>query len=588
MESFFKRLQEVTELPGESSVEAEAADEQSRDELIEILAATRAELKEAQTRWQALRAESAATSEEYAAYKTKVQTWREQMRVARAQDRKTIELLRQTGGGSNEETPSGSAGTSGSHAPAAPSNTEEVYVKSLEDQVKQLKEAFRSASDERDVLKLELKRAKELHRSDLARLSHQDASHADGASSPVRSHGDGDAATVATVSTAEWRKTVLHVETLEEDIKGLKQTIRELERHNELLTEEARQSAEVAAALQSSHREEVEAAKRLVDGDRQVQYIRSLEAEVRMWKAEAQIAKSGFSTMLEADSASEAVGSSSARRSEVTDERIQALSLQLEQKEATLQEMRLQMADLSVESSLREESIDRILGDCHVLELRLQAAQAEVGALHRTKAQLTEAVETGQQELLDRRREAEELSDRLAHTKAQLAQLSKDYSATNEQLRLLKLDVARRMTSEHTAGAAATHSSPPAASLSAAGDPAMSSHDASSLSSSAQNTLRDLASLLQRNRTEHVQAVQLNVHRVWQQLTAQRHLSLSKSLRRWHVMVVLFVLLVILFSLYQGVAVMDEEMMSGGTMARRELETALATCRAELSRLTSK
>ena len=111
--------------------------------------------------WTALKSECQAVQDEYAAYKLKVQSWRQQIKEARAQDRKTIELLRQQGG--NAAAGSAPTGLPPAHVEGAASPSEsrpaaDPYVTSLEEQVKMLKETVRETADRRDELSLELKR----------------------------------------------------------------------------------------------------------------------------------------------------------------------------------------------------------------------------------------------------------------------------------------------------------------------------------------------------------------------------------------------------------------------------------------------
>ena len=151
MDGLFRRLQEVTDLTNASATEGATSSDAtrtvgedsglpgsdaSREELVEALKTLTRDLGIARSSIKAIKEEAKVQQDEFSAYKQKVTSWREQMKAARAQDRKTIDALR--------EAQSAAKGVDGAAKAAGESD---AYVASLEEQVKVLKETVRDHAD---------------------------------------------------------------------------------------------------------------------------------------------------------------------------------------------------------------------------------------------------------------------------------------------------------------------------------------------------------------------------------------------------------------------------------------------------------
>ena len=240
MQSIFRTLQEVTDM-----VDGEPQDE-DEGPLREKLLRTEKELQDVREKWEAMKAECLALSEEYVAYKTKVQTWRDQMKVARSQDRKTIELLRAAQ--SEKNSPSGPEGTA----------TNAAYVSSLEEQVRQLKESLRKYGDERDAMQVELWRYKDQLRQ--ARLEISEAQERPpnaGSPSSADAAEDTDTTRPARAKSAHEERLRSELEQQRDEITSLRQQVHELEQSNEQLLEEARQASHASLVQLKDHQEEI-------------------------------------------------------------------------------------------------------------------------------------------------------------------------------------------------------------------------------------------------------------------------------------------------------------------------------------------
>lgn len=673
MESFFKKLQEVADLPTSVAEDAQAslsqpaataastidgarrsdaptADEDvDVDDLREMLRDCQRELQSVTIKWNDLRVESASMSEEYAAYKLKVQTWREQMRVARAQDKKTIELLRATGASSSSSghpteggyTGGGDAGGSPPPAQAnlpsssasTTSRSEEVYTRSLEEQVRQLKESLRQYSDERNALTIELQRVKDAHRRELEAsalvpaippqtppLSTGGEPHPSTHAPPVGTAMGSNGAS-ASIDADEVRRLKLLVESKSDALRQAQAEVKRLEQEHEHLIEEQHQSAVQLAATVEAHEAELRRVQQRLDVDKSAEYIRSLESEVRMWKTEALLAQklSGPAST----STGTAVAAAAADRNH-TDEALQALQqkwerteetlvatkLALENRDTELQMLRSQMQQLEEENHLRDESLHRLILDCQEHELRWSQSRAEIQSLQTQRAELALEVELRNQDVQLAREEGEVLRDRASQAQTQLQQLSRECSSVNEMLRQLKLELARTQQLAAAAPVSSLSSVSKSDEVTGGGlsvDPEMGGDDSISgrdtaatarqLLKAARSAVTDVAALFRSRRAasgtgSEPLLVQEQVRRLWDQWSQRRREVVGASLRRWHLLLVLFVLLVVLFSLYQGVSVMravhHEEQDAAGTMlSEASAKVALETCRREMLRLTS-
>lgn len=605
MDALFRRLQEVTELPSSLGSAADAPDattDHSRlppleddddldaDELAEQLREARRDAAEYQTKWESLRTESSKLNEEYAAYKTKVQTWREQVRVARAQDRKTIELLRNSNASSGGATSSADhdgnvegptttvAGPSSTSANG--SSTEAIYVSSLEEQVRTLKDAVRQGNDERNAIRLEFKRAQDHHQEELRKLSEVSSSvgtvMTQASSNPNEQQGGAVATTAHATMVLQMRIDAKDVE-----VHQLRQNVEELERQNEALAEEARSFADAVQRLESAHTAQLSQTQGLLDEHRQVQYIRSLESEIRMWKAEAQAARVGLTPIATSSSSlkDETHSSSSPSAANAVEEEMMSLRLVLQDKEELLKDIRAQMADLSVEASLREESIERMFNDCREIEEQLMSKQAEIAAVCRDRDAWQHRSEEAERVAREMKSEAEDLADKLVVTQGQLSKLSKDHTQVGDVLRSLRLQLAAAAT----AAAASSPSHSGAGNKSDAGGRAsvaagddIGGND-SSTASFAASLVSEVANVLssRAHQLRNVSAAQEQVHRFWTDMMARRRTLWTNTRWKVNLLVVLFLFLVLLFSFYQGLSAIDES----------SVEEALKKCEGELKAL---
>lgn len=589
MDALFRRLHEVADLPNSVSAsssahEAGTSEETAMDaeELIEAVREARRLSDAYKCKWEALRTESAQLNDEYAAYKAKVQGWREQVRIARAQDRKTIELLRnssQNGGSTRGEEGRGgemdAAAPSHGGGPVGGNSTEAVYVSSLEEQVRQLKEVIRQGNEDRSGLRVEVKKLQEQHREALIRLS--DLSTPSNVSSDAATN-DSKQSVAALVQ--------LRLDAKDLELQQLQRTIKDLELQNEVLAEEGRLSADAVHRLESAHHEQLSKTQGLLDEHRQVQYIRSLESEVRMWKAEAQAARVGLTPMDSSPSnhdasngADDGEGGSSTSfadrrvRSESAEQQqlVQLLRAQVAEKDDVLREIRVQMADLSMEASLREESIERMFSDCREFEQRLSMKQDELLEARKEAESWQLRCEMSERECREIKRESEDLFDRLSLTQGQLAKLSKEHAQVGEALRGLRLQLAMQGNGGAPKAAAA------AGSLSADVTPSPDASQPNSDNTFAYNLVSEVANLLssRTHQLRNVRAAQEQVHHFWTELVAKRRAMWSTTRWRLHLLIVLFLLLVILFSFYQAIGAMDET----------SVEETLRRCESDLKAL---
>lgn len=606
MDALFRRLQEVTELPtisgGDGSSDGGNAasnlpglpplEELDSEELAEQLRESRRDAAEYQRKWEALKSESSRLNEEYSAYKTKVQSWREQMRVARAQDRKTIELLRNSSvavpassptivasdHGDENDAASGAGSVAAGAGSSSGGSTEAIYVASLEEQVRHLKDAIRQGHDERGALRLELKRAQDQHQEELKRLSELPLPPGNSEKGSADSNKEAMVAGVPATHTTMILQ--MRIDAKEAEVQQLQRTVHELERQNEVLSDEARSCADSVHRLEAAHLAQLSQAQGLLDEHRQVQYIRSLESEIRMWKAEAQAARAGLTPMFPSHnddisndaSTSAAVGAAPSKPSGELLEEMSGLRAALLEKDELLKEMRSQMADVSVEASLQEESIERMFNDCREMEERLMSKQEEVQAACRDRDAWQYRCESAELSSREIKRDAEDLADKLCVAQSQLSKLSKDHTQVGEVLRGLRLQLAQQQPSgknESGVGSGNEPSSNAAAST--------LHNDAGSTASYAATLVSELTSVLssRAHQLRNVSAAQEQVHRFWTDMMTKRKALWTNTRWRINLMVVLFVFLVILFSFYQALGAFEES----------NIEDALRKCEVELKAL---
>lgn len=129
MSQFFRQLIDLGEEQSSSSVAAAVEDlsKLSQVELLEYVKKQESKHAELRQEYEKLQSDSLSLRSEYDAYKKKVDGWQRQMKEARAADKKMIEELR-------------AAGSSG--------KIDDVFMKTTQDTIQQLKESLREAQEE--------------------------------------------------------------------------------------------------------------------------------------------------------------------------------------------------------------------------------------------------------------------------------------------------------------------------------------------------------------------------------------------------------------------------------------------------------
>ena len=329
MDGFFKKLQEVTELTTTSGASdnkaatSSAVQDLTMEDLRETVHTLEGELHVLTSKYGALKSEAQSTQDDFAAYKAKVNSWRDQMKAARAQDRKTIEMLRGTSSAPFDATHHGAS------SPKVEMSTDAAYVVSLEEQVQVLKETIRGQAAERDKLQLDLGKLREL----------------------VLQKGSNS--TPGIVGEAE----VAVGASLREELAQLRNQAEELEGHNAQLQREAVEN----------HATLLNALERLKDANKDdgaSQYVKDLERELYLYRKGGQ--KDSTPQVSGNKSQDEAQGTNVAQQHEcelrrVAEERVAQL-------DEEVREMQCQRQALMAEASLREDCIDQSYDELRMLK----------------------------------------------------------------------------------------------------------------------------------------------------------------------------------------------------------------------------
>ena len=452
----FRRLQEVTELPGQSA--GGAADALDAEELREKLASACADLAAMTSKYDALRTECGNLQEEYAAYKVKVQTWRDQMKAARAQDRKTIDMLRESAAGVNglavpadTHDTSGHLGVTGtpdgrsiSRDGAAVASVEVAYVHSLEEQVKCLKESLREYGNQRDQLALELDKLKGVGRRqalmEAAASQQQDPGHT--------GHDDQD--------RPEVKRLLILLERTTDDLRKSERQVADLEQQNEQLQQEAQKSNELLLEAMTKRREDARALEAHAGSVAQQTYIRSLEQELDKWRSAAtaandlrhwksEVAAIGTSPVARNPVTGPSDGGATTRHMEVVaalEEKLRDAMERLAQQNIIIDGLNDQLAVLESSSAVREESVDSMYTENRQLRLQLEALMADADAAERALGDACKAVEEKQAEVRQAQTALLERDQQIASAKAANQQLVKDLQSTRDALRIAKAEAA--------------------------------------------------------------------------------------------------------------------------------------------------
>jgi hypothetical protein len=548
----FRRLQEVADLPG-SALAAPTAGESGQssdpDELREQLSATLLELAAVSSKYDALRAECSSLHEEYVAYKLKVQTWREQMKAARAQDRRTIELLRESGAGAGGEsagthhhqentsgllaTPDGRSSSGGGGGGVV---VEGAYVHSLEEQVKCLKESLREYGNQRDQLTLEVEKLKESARNKLLSAT----------SSPDPAAGLGGPQASSRGDSLETAKLSALLERSSEELAKAKHQVAELELANDQLQREAQKSNDLLLDALTKLREDAKAHGALAAGDAQQQYIRSLEEELEKWRSAATAADdlrawrsdvAALTTGARPEQATErSVDASSPGHQlrEVQQKLDQALE-QVRQQAAVIDGLQEQLLGLESSTSIREESLDHLYSENRHLRIRLESAMADAEAAHIAAAEAETIRDRQHREMVQLQLAVEEHEALVAAAKNTNQALTKELHAAREAVRQAK-------AAEATLRASVTVP-PLAASV-------LVTSDAPLAQPSEPMSMK----------LSHAQIANLQHHMktAWDAVSSRQRAIWSNQKLRLYYVTGLLVCLVLLFSMYQSTVLTDE------------------------------
>lgn len=460
MDSLFKRLQEVADLPNSASPQpagaAGSADDVATldtEELIERVKAAEARAATSDALVETLRKEASELNDQYSAYKVKVNTWREQIKASRAQDRRTIEALRAAAGnGAGED---GDAPNAGAAEAAA-------YAASLEEQVKLLKETVRSHATERDELQMENARLKERAMQDLRKGVEGDAAAA-ASTDDVSEQGE------AQQRLARYAQLV---EDLERDVAAAKKRTDELERANEQLTKEADEATSALAAAVETHTRQLKEVESLSSRSTTVQYAKDLEAELKAYRrqvtdlqrdldtarASGPVAAmgarevslgSGDAATPPAHSPSQAappVAATLPAGQRDVEELLARRTTQLEQANVDLADARSHLAELEAESGIRDDTVNELFAENKALRERTLQMTADLEATKSALAERTAELKQSEDASADTNIRVAELSAALDQMHRTQAKLQRELSEKSEALRQMKLLDLQRQT----------------------------------------------------------------------------------------------------------------------------------------------
>lgn len=490
MDVFFKKLQEVADLPNSpqphgSPGESDATinerpvehvnENSSRSELIHALRFADSEKKAAEKRIAEITKEATDIADEYAAYKLKVSSWREQIKQARAQDRKTIETLKEAAARTSAENNQANSMVGGSGASITESMVPASYATTLEEQVRVQKETIRDQAQQRDILQLELTRLKEKQRKEVLEASERTGENSEGDAQLIK----------------QLRSEIVDLQRRFDDSEKMKEKLRiEVDDAHTTLTDAI-----------SKHEQEVASLKSQLSSDAKATYIKDLEAELNSYRKRVESLELEKAEMSAIQAATvhasndvivdrENGGTDSATSQEKANTKefnnqsesvaagsIQKFRTQLEQYERelsqarqeierlkntnkgqqkTIDELREANAALSAECAIRDDNLSEMYGEA-------RDVRGEVAVLSQKLQKLSEDVASAkletdtQKELVEERDTLiTELESRGKETASQLARALHDLAAKCDEVRSMKLEEARRKVEAAAAGAAAT------------------------------------------------------------------------------------------------------------------------------------
>ena len=540
-----RRLQEVAELPGGSSV-TESLD---AEELSEQLAASRTELQSITSKYDALRGECSNLQEEYTAYKVKVQTWREQMKAARAQDRKTIELLRDSSAGNGALSSSSSApqpdggdsigtpdGRSISRSGGGVGELVEVaYVRSLEEQVKCLKESLREYGNQRDAMALEVDRLKETSRRQVLAAGGQEL-HIQGGG--VEGHLD---------SSLDATKLAVLLERTTEDLRKSQRQVADLEQQNEQLQVESQKTNELLLEAMTKRREEARALEAHSSADAQQMYILSLEQELTKWRAAATAAddlrlwKSEVAAIGKQSPAARKPidGEPDASRAGmiVAEDKLREANEKLQEQQELIENLSEQLSSLEASAAVRDESVDHMYAENRQLRLRLETAISDAESAERSLGEAQSGLEDRAREVRRMQLELDERDLQLTTAKNANQQLTRELHSARDALRVAKADAAKVLAVTPTAATAVRVQSGEEPNVAASGD--------------------EGASVIKLSHSR-ISSLQAQMKTAWDAVANRQRAIWSNQKLRLYYVTGLLVCLVLLFTFYQTTALIDD------------------------------
>jgi hypothetical protein len=538
------------------------------------------------------------------------------MKAARAQDRRTIDLLRESSATGAADSGGAATADSSSAALTAATNSDKgtpdaksssgggggVYLASLEEQVKVLKETLREYGHQRDQMALEVARLKEAARTTIL----QQLEATTNATATATSGGGLSAGTAtATAAAAAGDDGERHggaallllriqLEQTREELAASKSQVQELEHANDQLQQEAQKSNSLLLDAMTKLREDAVQRGSNAGGGGTLtdaamngasQYIRDLESELEKWRSAATAADDLRQWRSEAASIGNGAASVKARTArtdrEASDE-VSKLQSQLDAALARLREAAVvvdaqqeQLAALEARASVQEESLDHMYDETRQLRQRLEAAMTDAEAARCAAALGEAALDAKQRQVTELQFAVEEHEHLAAKSRATTVALTKELNAAREEIRLAKAAAA--------AAALVPGNSSSSRSIS------LDARNAEAVAVGIHSQPEQAAFPLSHNTTTEPQqpfslrlsyaqiaGIQLQVKTAWEAITSrQRVLWTNQKLRLYYV-TGLFLCLVVLFSFYQSTVIADGEHDCKELFYKEQLELCLA------------
>jgi predicted nucleic acid-binding Zn-ribbon protein len=504
MDGFFRRLQEVADLPNQvassgrrgedsSGGATDPTEAMSREDLVDALGAARQRAAAAEETAANLRREASEINDQYAAFKVKVNTWREQMKAARTQDRKTIETLRAAAGGA--------PGDDGADHTAKKATVDATYAASLEEQVSVLKETVRRHAAERDEVQLELERLKARSKKEMQEAADAAVRAADDAKVHPGAGAGGAGATVAASlledAQSGLRRYASLVQQMEEDAELLKQKLHSQERANEILTQDLDNANSALAKAVADHAYQLRDAQSDAQRTTSARYAKDLEAELQAYRrqladvqqqlldshAELADLRAGrvagtpppsgavqnsdvpagtappFKPQSPVVSSTTAMMADPSMSGLATQRRLQLRVEEVEHELATktrelraareeAERLELNMREVEAEGSIREDTLNSVFAENKVLRERVDALRSDLDRDASSIAQLERAIHDREAAVADTNARVEEMAKALDTAQKQVTKLQRELSEKADAVRQLKLAELQRQTDD--------------------------------------------------------------------------------------------------------------------------------------------